>query len=598
MAGLRYVTTHYAGALSSGARVTDFTAAATATGTFLYAGAQRLSDLMSFRLDPGQAATYSDSRPLGTGSQDFARTELDVLQVNGQTTLLPAARFGADLGGPALNDDGTFGPARMYPDGSAGAAGLVTLEVIGLASGTWVYGAVPGVSGVMSWRVSPSGTSLAPQPLFADTVETFAAEIRATASCTIGGESWLFVASPAEHGVSAFRVASDGQLLVAGAMGARDGIGINTPTAIEAITVGGTGYLVVASAGSSSLSVLRVEGGSLIPTDHVTDSLLTRFQSVEALETFSVAGRAYVVAGGGDDGLSLFELLPDGRLIAITTLADTAAMALANVAAIEAVAVGGVVQVFVSSGNDDGITQFDFVPGAAGLTLAGTIGADTLTGSAADDIVMGGRGDDLMVGSGGADILVDGAGSDTLWGGSGNDIFVLIEDAGSDVIAELDPRFDRLDLSDFALLHGVSQITITPTVTGAVLTYAGERVEIISASGGTLLAPEFSTANTLNLPRSPVQAIRNARIEPGTAGHDAIAGSIFPDTLRGYDGNDTLSGGMGDDTLDGGGGADVLVGSAGFDLAEYVNALTFVVVDLAAPGPTGSTAARDRKSVV
>ena len=72
---------------------------------------------------------------------------------------------------------------------------------------------------------------------------------------------------------------------------------------------------------------------------HPTDKSMlvaTRFANTHTLQTFSVGERGYVLASGSDDGLTLFAMLPGGRLLALSTLADTEAMALANISAITA----------------------------------------------------------------------------------------------------------------------------------------------------------------------------------------------------------------------------------------------------------------------
>ncbi len=593
MAYLQYVTTLFDGSLAAGARVTGFLDRTTAQGTFLYAGALPGGGLLAFDLSAAQPAAWIDGYAFNPGTDTLGPTSLDLIQIGGQTVILSSGRFGAEAGGPILGGDGSFGGTRALSDGAGPIGDATALEVVRIGPDQWIYGATPAGGGIVAWAMPAGSASPAVAAGFADTAQSYAGGIGAMTQAVIGGATWIFTASATENGVSAFRVGADGSLALAGSVGAADGLGIGAPAALQAVSIGGQDFLVVAATGSSSLTVLAVGPAGLVPVDHVTDTLATRFQATTAVECVTAGDRVFVLTGGGDDGVSVFQMMPDGRLILTATLEDAVGTALADVSAIHAVGVGGEVQVFVASGSEDGLGQFRLETGNPAPMRIGTAGADSLMGAAADDLLSGGAGDDWLSGQGGDDILIDGAGADTLSGGAGADLFVLLTDGATDAVTDFDPRFDRLDLSDYALLYDVSQIAVTPTATGAVLTYGGETVIITSAGGSTLLAGDFTTQNTLNLARSPVQAILTGRIPAATAGNDAIAGSVFGDRLSGLGGDDMLSGGWGDDTLDGGAGADILDGGAGSDVAGYGGAAAGVTADLAAPGANAGEAAGD-----
>ena len=72
-------------------------------------------------------------------------------------------------------------------------------------------------------------------------------------------------------------------------------------------------------------------------------------------------------------GISVFTLLPDGRLLHLTTLADTNGMTLSDVSSIKAVVRDGKIMLFVASATETGLTQLVLDPGQLGLTgRAGT----------------------------------------------------------------------------------------------------------------------------------------------------------------------------------------------------------------------------------
>ncbi|MDW4549470.1 calcium-binding protein [Defluviimonas sp. D31] len=591
--GLQHVTTLLDGTLSFGARVTGFATLTTASGTYLYAGAQPGLGISSYQLAPGAAATSFGWVPYPAGSDVTGLTRLDVLQTGSQTVLLASARFGATLDGRILGGDGAFGSIRGFSGGGDSDGALSDLATIQIGTTSWIYGVTQGSDQIRAWSLPDGSGALTPSAGFADSAQSLAADVTAMVTARVGGERWLFVASGREDGVTSFRIAGDGSLQFHASIGARDGLGIDAPSALQAVSFGSVQYLVVAGMGSSSISVLRVEADRLMPTDHVTDTLSTRFQSLSALDTVTVSGRTYVVAGGADDGISVFQLLPDGRLILLTSISDTKFTALSAVEAIEAIAVGGEIQIFTTSGDENGISQFRLDLGTPGLNLIGGEADDVLTGGAADDVILGGRGNDLLLGGGGDDILVDGAGSDTLSGGDGRDLFVLMTDGARDRITDFDINCDRLDLSDFALLYSVAALKITSTAIGATITFGDEEVEVISSSYSPLTASQFTNANTINLSRSPLQQIVAGRVEAGTPGDDRLIGTVFDDRLDGQSGNDLIRGGAGNDTLTGGPGRDTLDGGFGFDYADYAKAGAAIRADLISPDMNSGDAAGD-----
>lgn len=584
MLTMQYVTTLFGGSLAAGARVTDFALLDTVTGPMLYAGAQPGMGLLSFSLGAGRAAGFSSAFQYPAGADSFGPTRLDILGTPDATVLLAPGRFAAELGGPALSPTGSFAPSVTFPDGSGPGGSLTDLETVRIGTDTWIYGTYAGSAGVAAWKLSAGASVLQQMPGLADDAITQLADISAIRAFRTGdGQPWLLVASTSEDAVTALSVGPDGGLTAVGSIGAADGLGLDAPAVIREVALGGAAYVIVAGGGSSSLSVLRLDPTGLTPTDHVTDTLDTRFQGVRALDAVHLDGRAWVFAGGIDDGISVFQLLGDGRLVLAATLADTDALPLADVAAIRAVILGGAVQVFVSSATENGIAQFLFTPGPPGQSLDGTPGNDTLAGTAAEDVILGRGGDDALAGLGGDDVLADGAGADTLTGGAGRDLFVLSPDGTADTVADFDPASDRLDLSFLPLLYSLSQISVAPTATGAVLTYGDETVVIVTANGAPLMPADLSTPMVLNLPRSPVQLILDGTVTGGTPGADTLRGTLFADSLSGGDGADFLSGGLSDDRLDGGTGGDTLDGGPGTDLAVYAAAAAGVTLDFNQP---------------
>ena len=279
--------------------------------------------------------------------------------------------------------------------------------------------------------------------------------------------------------------------------GALDGLGWSVPSALRVAEAGGVPYLVVAAAGSSSLTTLTFDGDVYRVADHIVDDRFTRFAGAVTLDTITVNGRSFVATGGADDGLSLFELLPGGRFVHLETFEDTITRFVGNVTAVALVRQGGNL-ILAATGQEGGITVLARPIGGLAAPMTGGAGADTLTGTGADDLLMGGAGDDVLTAGGGDDILVDGTGRDTLRGGAGADIFVFASDGEADRVEDFDPGIDRLDLSAFPGLYSATSLAIAPVAGGARIAFGDEVIELRTADGQMIepgtLATRMSSA--------------------------------------------------------------------------------------------------------
>lgn len=163
-----------------------------------------------------------------------------------------------------------------------------------------------------------------------DTSESYAADPVVLEVVRVGGTEYLVSLSQSDVGVSMFRIdPQNGALSVADAVGVSSGLGLlSNPTDLQTVTVDGTVYAIVSSASDSAeggaLTVVSIgTGGVMQVTDYILDSRETRFGGAHTVEVIQVGGWTYVVAGGGDAGLSLFTLMPEGRLLHLDTIEDT-----------------------------------------------------------------------------------------------------------------------------------------------------------------------------------------------------------------------------------------------------------------------------------
>ena len=92
--------------------------------------------------------------------------------------------------------------------------------------------------------------------------------------------------------------------------------------------------------------------------------------------------------------------------------------------------------------------------GTAADTVYGGAGDDEIIAWTGDDLVFGNDGRDTLNGGEGADTLDGGWGDDTVTGGSGADVFVVIRNAGDDIVTDFENGTDLIDLTAFNTTFG------------------------------------------------------------------------------------------------------------------------------------------------
>ncbi len=554
----------------------------TVTGPFLPYGADIL------QLDLSVAGGMSLSAFAGYG--DNAR--IVGFDISGTASFTGQSFLGAATDGFVTADYGNvsleLSAARLarvlnVSPGASADAGYLTglnsgqmadrIAAIGVDTGTanYLVTSWPNGPGLMSFRQEADGSLsvVSPPP------DPSLGRVSDLSSVSAYGKTWVIAASADGNDVNSYTIDGNGVLSPVASFGAADGLGINTPSALATAMLEGQPHVVLASAGSGSLSVLRLEAdGSLSPVDHVLDDRNTRFADPAVLKTATIGDATFVLAAGSDDGFALFRLRPDGKLHHLASVADSATLALDNVAAAALGADGSALRMFLASATETGISHFALDLSGLGGTLTGSAGADVLTGGALDEILDGGDGNDVIDGGDGADLLIDGGGSDVLTGGPGADVFTLVPDGADDVITDFQRGVDSLDLSFYPLLHDPNALGFVTTSFGARLSFRGETLDITASDGNPLSLAELAASGLFNLDRPPLVLGSG----PSGGGQTWI-GAGGNDTLVGSPLDDILTGNGGDDVLIGGPGADMLMGGSGFDTADYSTATGAITLD-------------------
>lgn len=500
--------------------------------------------ITTFALHEAEIADLVSQEAYTTYTRSFVGAE------HGEDLLsIPLVRLNNVLDQADSGPEGAAVSAQVFLKNSGFAGSEMKLLAVQLDAGTFVYAGLYGSPGIATYRMTGS-TSMALESMTSDTSAAHLGDVSAMASCRIDDKPWLFSASAGENGITSFRIRPDGSLQISDNLGTGQGLFVAAPSAIETVHLGAEAFLVVAASGSSSLSVLRVDAeGKMQVVEHIVDSLDTRFANVTALEIVTVGDRVFVVAAGSDDGLTLFTLLPGGRLLQLSSLSDSDAMNLANVSALAAVRIGAEIQIFASSQLEPGISQFSIDLSNLGEVLDGRAVDDRLTGGALQDLLAGRSGDDVLFGGLGDDILMDGAGKDRMTGGVGADQFVLTYDGQADTINDFEAGVDRLDLSAWPMFYSAGQLSIVSTGQGARLRFGSEVIEVISADRSPLTLADFVTGAILNLQRPPGSLEGPGLSLKGTAAADVMIGAGGDDMMTGSAGEDWIMAGEGTDTM-------------------------------------------------
>lgn len=556
------------------------------SGTYLYSATGQNGGLVSWRLDDqGGAPVEVDRLYFPNAVAGSVNGFADSVVINGSTQLVVGDANGAALLGYQLNEDGTIAGLSETQLDLPQSTEVMAVAATEVDAGSVVY-VVDGQSGQLS--AYPSDGQELPDAM-ADGAAFSITSAGHLATIRIDGQEFLLATDLASQGVVSYHISNtSGTLTQAGAMGAGQGLGVNAPTAMEVVQAFGETWVLLGAAGSNSISVMRMNAhGNLLPADHLVDTLNTRFGGVQSLAVAQDGDRVFIIAGGADDGLSLFTLLPDGRLLHLQSLPHSAGGGLMNVGQISATVLGDEIQLFVTSGSTGGITQFSIPLSGMGEILEETgHGNAWLRGGAGHDLIVGqDGGNDTLIGEGGNDILVAGRANTVMTGGTGADRFVLRDGAFTTRITDFEPHVDQIDMSDFMMLRSTDQLTITVTAWGATIAFRDAVIEVHSASGGPLgVSALFGSGFTwpdrvLIMPDPDMELFGTTESDllSGAAGNDTLHGEAGQDTLNGHAGNDALWGGNGMDTILGGDGNDTLMGDAeadlllGMDGADQIN---------------------------
>ena len=387
-----------------------------------------------------------------------------------------------------LDAAGQPGTAQAVATSEGLLRGVQSFTVLGGATGSLAALTTYGLAGLDLFRIGDNG-ALTRTDRIEDSAKVHLGNVSDTATLTLGGQDYLLTLSSLENGLTSFAVEDRGKAELVDSLGNRDLLPISGPAALQVLTVGGQSFAVIASTGSSSISVVRVNDmGCLFQTDHMVDDRSTRFAHAQVLDSFTLNGRSFVVTAGTDAGITILELLPGGRLTHFGSGTFETGPGLAAVTGLQVVVTGNLATIYVVDARGDRVQAFD-------LSLADLGGVVQGTGGAKDDLVMGAVGAETLSGGGGDDWLISGGGADRMTGGAGADTFVFAATSDNIVITDFALHEDRIDLSDWGRVYTAAALQITSTANGAVIALNGHQVTLMA--GLSLSASDFTDADFL-----------------------------------------------------------------------------------------------------
>jgi len=443
---------------------------------WLYSGAQAEGTITRTRLmEDGDMANPAKIHVTG-GSGTYRVADIAIVDTGGSMQVMTSAVEDSRLTLLDIGFEGRLaGQINRHVD-----APTTQIHAFDVGGNSFVATGSRDLEGLVIY--AQSGTNLIERDVLADHGKTALGNISDFAHVTNDGGTFLITGSGTEDEISSYRIDQSGQAELIDTLGTQDGMWLSGLDSVTAVQAGGVDYVAVGAVESSSLSLVRVNDmGVFFLEDHSFDTLNTRYSRVDAVTSFDVADRGFLVAGGADDGLSLIEVLPDHSLFHHSVLTNQAGGALENITALTIAEFSSEIQVIAAG--QPGLTLASVDTSALAAAMIGQGSADALTGTTKNDLIWGNGGNDTLSGGGGDDVLAGGDGRDVLIGGAGADTFVFKRDFLRDEVRDFDLSMDRLDISDWGRIYDASSLTVSERSDGAILSFQDQSLRLMSHNG-------------------------------------------------------------------------------------------------------------------
>lgn len=422
------------------------------------------------------------------------------------------------------------------------------------------------------------------------------------ATGVVGGRHLLFVAGADDNGITSFEITKSGHLKKVQALddATNPAFLLDGALRLATVKVGTKSFLLATGHDDNAINCFEIskKTGHLINRDNVADDITRHLFFATDVLTATVGGASFaIVAGNGDDGLSVFKVLGNGLLANTDNVGDGGALELEGAFGLAKATIDGITYVFAAGITDDGVSVFSL---AADGTLTNTDNVDD-----ADDV------DFRLDGVNALATAVVGTRTFLFAESYGpmpstDDGISVFEVAANGTLSNVDNVGDdgTLNLSDaFAMT--------TAKIAGITYVFAGGQGDdgfstFVVAADGTLLSTPGNVSDDGTLELTDLQRLSVAKvgtkffliasgrnddgvsvfkINPegltilGTGGGNVVDAthsapgqplpSALGDHIFGFGSGDLLSGLGGNDRIDGGDGSDSLIGGKGRDVFDF-----------------------------
>ena len=184
----------------------------------------------------------------------------------------------------------------------------------------------------------------------------------AVTTATVGGNTYLFVAGWASNdGINVFSVGRDGSLVNVTNVDDDDTLHLHRSYSLTADAWGGTTYLFVAGGGDNGVSVFSVSSsGALSNVTNVSDNdTFLQLQAPRGITTALIDSTPYVfVSGFADNGVSVFSVGSNGSLSNVDNVINNDTLELDGAWPVTTAEVEGTTYLFVAGNKDGGVSVF------------------------------------------------------------------------------------------------------------------------------------------------------------------------------------------------------------------------------------------------
>ena len=211
-------------------------------------------------IDVDAAMTLVDQELVAPGSTLPAEASLEMVMVGGQPCMIVSGANQASVRAYQLEAAGGIGAALQLPGGLSGTIAAQVIVQVGGVS--YFYAARAGESIIHGYTVAANGQMTAATTKVLDGAHP-GVDITALTAVQVAGQTYLVMLSAEADVVRTFPIGPGGALGQPSTLGVPQGLGISDPSDVKVVVMAGITYLIVASAGSSSVSVIAVEPGGI-----------------------------------------------------------------------------------------------------------------------------------------------------------------------------------------------------------------------------------------------------------------------------------------------------------------------------------------------